>query len=468
VCIGCNYGKIFGRELTIAIEGFKQKRTLRLAAISIVLLSCFSVRAVANGPVKIMPLGDSITLGLGSTSSNGYRKPLYEALTDAGCNFDFVGSQTDGNFPDPGHEGHIGETASWLNQRMDGPIEYWLFTYQPKIILYHIGTNDLRLGADVAAYAQDANKTLEIVYAFDPNIIVILAKIILTRDDDTVNARIHNYNLLLEDIAQSWADAGYSIIIVDMEHALNYVDDMADYLHPNDAGYAKMAEVWYNALVGCLKDRLEAVFYKANGWSFNVVEDFAVKVDFHYSAISVAKSWVGISVGDDANYVLISAGSSGNEAYFYYEAVVDGNMISETEPRISNDGTLYVSYDATLKDFYLSHTGFGSQNAYVWQTPDPLQGQWALPVGVSIGGGSFGVALGPGDAYLDNFEVVTAALLGWPPVTDIDGNGFIEWCDLEIMCENWLLVGPNVPGDIYKDEDNTVNFLDFAEFGQAW
>jgi hypothetical protein len=87
---------------------------------------------------------------------------------------------------------------------------------------------------------------------------------------------------------------------------------------------------------------------------------------------------------------------------------------------------------------------------------------------VSIGGGSSGAALGPGEAYLDNFEVVTAALLGWPPATDIDGNGFIEWCDLEIMCENWLLVDPDVLCDLYKDDDNTVNFLDFAEFGPAW
>jgi hypothetical protein len=143
-------------------------------------------------------------------------------------------------------------------------------------------------------------------------------------------------------------------------------------------------------------------------------------------------------------------------------------MAFEKELRTSNDGTLYVSYDAASKVFYLSHTGFGSQNAYVWQAPGPLQGQWALPVDVFIGGGSSGAVIGPGEAYLDNFEVDSGLLLGWPPATDIDSNGFIEWCDLEIMCENWLLVGPDVPGDLYKDEDNTVNFLDFAEFSPAW
>lgn len=44
---------------------------------------------------------------------------------------------------------------------------------------------------------------------------------------------------------------GDDIIIVNMETALNYSTDMADYLHPNDSGYAKMAQVWYEALSQC-------------------------------------------------------------------------------------------------------------------------------------------------------------------------------------------------------------------------
>jgi hypothetical protein len=36
------------------------------------------------------------------------------------------------------------------------------------------------------------------------------------------------------------------------------------------------------------------------------------------------------------------------------------------------------------------------------------------------------------------------------------------------MCDNWLAVGPDIQGDIYKDEDDTVNLLDFDEFGLAW
>jgi lysophospholipase L1-like esterase len=206
-------------------------------------------------------------------------------------------------------------------------------------------------------------------------------------------------------------------------------------------------------------------FYTANGWSLDVTKDFEVKVNFHYGQTSEAEGWTGISIGDDANYVSISAGSDGNASYFYYEAAVDGSVVSEKELRTSSDGTLYITYDAnsTARKFYLSHTGFGSEYADVWQATNPTQGQWALPVYVSVGGGSSAVVLSPGDAYLDNFEMKSAGLLDWPPATDIDANGFIEILDLGLLCDNWLGSGQ---GDI--DSNGTADFLDLSELGLAW
>jgi hypothetical protein len=203
--------------------------------------------------------------------------------------------------------------------------------------------------------------------------------------------------------------------------------------------------------------------YTANGWTFDTAEDFAVKVDFHYSDISSAGGWAGMSVGDDTNYVSVSAGYNGGARYFYYEAAVDGGVVSEQEARTSDDGTLYITYDSAAKKFYLSNTGFGSGNAYDWQAPDPTQGQWSLPVDVALGGGSDGAALGLGEAYFDNFDATNATLIDWPPITDIDINGYIELDDLLMMCENWLGTGE---GDF--DDNEIVDFEDFAEFGLAW
>jgi hypothetical protein len=52
-------------------------------------------------------------------------------------------------------------------------------------------------------------------------------------------------------------------------------------------------------------------------------------------------------------------------------------------------------------------------------------------------------------------------------IYDLDYDCSIGFGDIRIISENWL-DGPDIPGDFYKDEDNIVNFLDFAEFAEHW
>lgn len=55
----------------------------------------------------------------------------------------------------------------------------------------------------------------------------------------------------------------------------------------------------------------------------------------------------------------------------------------------------------------------------------------------------------------------------WPRATDLDGDGFIGWGDVAVLCENWLKTGQDiVKGDL--NGDDIVNFLDFAEFATDW
>ncbi len=53
-------------------------------------------------------------------------------------------------------------------------------------------------------------------------------------------------------------------------------------------------------------------------------------------------------------------------------------------------------------------------------------------------------------------------------IYDLDCNGSIGFGDLAIMCENWLMMGQDIPGDFYKDDNNIVNFMDFANFALIW
>ena len=64
-----------------------------------------------------------------------------------------------------------------------------------------------------------------------------------------------------------------------------------------------------------------------------------------------------------------------------------------------------------------------------------------------------------------------AVLLGWPPVTDLDEDGYIDLPDLNIICDNWLDTDAGAEGgDINGNGtgDGIVNFIDIAELVLAW
>jgi len=239
-----------------------------LIVASVCLLSCFSpifqVEAQASGSesVRIMPLGDSITQGDTKFPSGtpdldppGYRKRLYTDLFNAGYFVDFVGSKRAGSsaFPpvfDIDHEGWSGSIASTLNPMLSN----LLSASNPDIVLYHIGTNDLYTN-NVAKAASDANESLRIIYAFNPRITVLLARIILTTNS-VQNSRTQAYNLLLDQCAGYWRARGYSIFVVNMENVLRPslypLGDLVDSVHPAQSGYVKMATAWFNALINIL------------------------------------------------------------------------------------------------------------------------------------------------------------------------------------------------------------------------
>ncbi|MBN1787606.1 MAG: PASTA domain-containing protein [Sedimentisphaerales bacterium] len=217
-------------------------------------VSCGTVidLTISKGPdefvARIMPLGDSITRGWwGSVYDDGYRKPLYEKLKAAHYNFDFMGSLSDGNFADPHHEGHDGWHADTTGEDdILGQVYNWLTAHPVDIILLHIGTNDITYGGP------DINEVYDIldeIDRFSTDTTVILALIINRKTYSSITTQ---YNTDLYNMAQDRIVLGDDIIIVDMESALDYSTDMDDNVHPNDAGYAKMADVWFAALESIL------------------------------------------------------------------------------------------------------------------------------------------------------------------------------------------------------------------------
>jgi len=208
-----------------------------------------TVAPVCN-PIKIMPLGDSITYGDGILSYGGYRNLLGALLESDGVSFDFVGSQKSGeeSLADPDNEGHSGWRIANIREAID--TEGWLETYQPDLILLHIGTNDLlETGPNHERYENLANITNTLSALLDdiltrlPNTHIIVAQIIRTRWGSDSNHV--SYNAAIPGIV---ASKGNRVSLVDMQDIL-YKSDFVTLYHPNPKGYDKMAHAWESAIL---------------------------------------------------------------------------------------------------------------------------------------------------------------------------------------------------------------------------
>ncbi|MCK5507993.1 MAG: hypothetical protein KAI50_05675, partial [Desulfobacterales bacterium] len=197
--------------------------------------------------LRIMPLGDSITLGYDGSSSDlgGYRSKLETGLLSESYEFDFVGSLNYGPSDfDNDHEGHGG----WQADEIASSIYQWLIDNPAEVVLLHIGTNDISKGQNTEGIAEEIDLILDRIdryeIATNTNIVVILARIINQKEPIQ---NIIDLNSAIQDLADAREDD--NIIVVDMEKALYYPDDMSDNLHPNNNGYAKMADIWLDAIV---------------------------------------------------------------------------------------------------------------------------------------------------------------------------------------------------------------------------
>jgi hypothetical protein len=247
-------------------------RSMRISVVSKIVFTLYFM-AVINGfsqsPLKILPLGNSITYDdyEGDLRMPGdriaYRYKLYQLLNQAEYDFQYTGNRMAGwnyfgNFEDSRNAGWPGilsedladiiETGSWVTS---GP---YLYYYPADIILLHIGTNDvLALNYGVS----HVNRLLDAVDDYETSsgnpVLVLLAKII-SREDYPCGTHpgTTTFNNNLVTMANNRISAGDNIIIVDMEcnAGIDYYNDMFDWLHPNQTGYDKMGQKWFDVIDG--------------------------------------------------------------------------------------------------------------------------------------------------------------------------------------------------------------------------
>ncbi|MEL7354396.1 MAG: carbohydrate-binding protein [Cyanobacteria bacterium J06560_5] len=206
-----------------------------------------------SGVIKIMPLGDSNTAGRGDRGS--YRSTLQNLLAQDGFNVDFVGSSTGGaSAPDRDHEGHSGFTINNISAKINSYL-----SKKPDVILLMLGTNDVlrdngsgKKGGKLIepkGASGRLNTLINKITSKLPQTKVFVASIPpLTKTSADLN-QVKAFN---SKVAQLVKSKGSNVKFVDMYKALSPGDLLSDKIHLTQAGSAKAAKVWRNAIASTL------------------------------------------------------------------------------------------------------------------------------------------------------------------------------------------------------------------------
>ena len=371
---------------------FSQSKVFTVLFLSIFLFSaCFATD-------RIMPLGDSITRGVaGSSNGAGYRRSLYLSLTGAGHDIDFVGSSSDGTPTDfdKDHEGHDGWHADQIRDNVNG----WLTSTPADTVLLHIGTNDISGGQGALGIAAEIDQILDNIDTYEiansVAITVILAKIIDRYDHGDTTEEL---NSEIQSLYNTRTAAGDELILVDMFNALDYSTDLPDGIHPNDAGYVKMANVWFNAF-GPNVNNLEIA--SATGQNLES-EDILCTYDLIGTATTSATAWYKESSSIMELYLPMEGGSS--DALNDYS----GNGITATvngdttwSASAGHDGKGAFIFDGTGDDINAGENfpinGSYTKTAWVYRTGSGAGGGNNIITGNDGGGGHAFWAPDPGN-----------------------------------------------------------------------
>lgn len=199
----------------------------------------------ASKTLKIMPVGDSCTEGMGGGNMGSYRTDLYKLLTDAGLSIDFVGSSYGGpsTLPDKDNEGHSGWTIPMIAANIDN----WLSIQNPDVVFLWIGGNDTILNNNINRTG--LSNLIDQILNKKPNVTLFVADYYPWPD------KIKEYNAVIPGVIQEKVSQGKNVHFVKLsEIDFNRNTDISsDNLHLSETGYSKIAKLWYKYTIDILK-----------------------------------------------------------------------------------------------------------------------------------------------------------------------------------------------------------------------
>lgn len=240
--------------------------TLTLTTLATLAFSLLCEDTAQASPLKIMPLGDSITRGSNRINypngsiPGGYRRELGLRLSSAGISYDFVGSRSDNAAPgmDPHHNGVDGIRTDQVLANINN----WLGT-NPDVVLMHLGTNDMLQHVPIGTAIGNLGTLITRITQNAPNRKLYVSTIIPI--DEARDGRsaaewggiVSSYNSQVKNLVQSHIHQGRNVSLIDMHASIVYTNpnpyynffQVGDRTHPGQAGYDQMGAIWSRALI---------------------------------------------------------------------------------------------------------------------------------------------------------------------------------------------------------------------------
>jgi len=196
-------------------------------------------------PFKVCPMGDSVTEGFQGHNEiyvcrGGYRPALEKQLEMRGAELSGYRS-----CPCPA----FSTAQSWQLHRELKSTNFQCGSQNggashPDLALMMIGTNDIYHGQPKLTILKNTRTMLEDLWAVSPNTEVMLASIPVHPGNP---APFEAYNKGIRDLVADLKAAGRRIEYVPMQEEAGLCGSgcHADGIHPDEAGYSRMAQVWW-------------------------------------------------------------------------------------------------------------------------------------------------------------------------------------------------------------------------------
>lgn len=223
--------------------------------------------------IKLMTYGDSITDGF--WLKGGYRTFLCNKLEENGLSqyVDFVGSKKGGECYDNEHEGYTGFSIDNIQESITGGrmgisnlMPKRIEKFQPDVVTLMIGTNDILSHYELDKAGERLEALLDKAFEKMPEGSTLFLATLpdmdasdntyIDKDTYTVEYMdqcIADYNEKVKALVEKKQGEGKNIVLADVHSALTK-EDLYDGVHPNEEGYKKLADFWYDIITGYITE----------------------------------------------------------------------------------------------------------------------------------------------------------------------------------------------------------------------